>query len=289
MPYIDQDPARHLLIEFEQAVLDALASNFGEAEYERLRVMSEDVKSTISRLFEMGQLSQPTIHLGASIGERIEQLKLVLNEHRAMMDELQKSTSDEIQSILEKESIKLTQAFVSSERRDAGLNAVQMRDWFLKNMGYPFPSRSDKLRILKTTNRQGAVKSQVLKYNQVVLWFINTRRRSGWTKFLRRYAQGDKTKMLELVWALETSVGGTHASRYWSSGIGPVSATKIRDGKKERKITRMTIKEYMPNANDYELEKMYSEWKKIVERIRYGVKERVGDWVEEVIGTSSDL
>ncbi|CCU98130.1 Hypothetical homeodomain transcription factor bE [Malassezia sympodialis ATCC 42132] len=237
----------------------------------------------------MGQLSQPTIRLGASIGERIEQLKLVLNEHRAMMDELQKSTSDEIQSILEKESIKLTQAFVSSERRDAGLNAVQMRDWFLKNMGYPFPSRSDKLRILKTTNRQGAVKSQVLKYNQVVLWFINTRRRSGWTKFLRRYAQGDKTKMLELVWALETSVGGTHASRYWSSGIGPVSATKIRDGKKERKITRMTIKEYMPNANDYELEKMYSEWKKIVERIRYGVKERVGDWVEEVIGTSSDL
>ncbi|WFD18144.1 hypothetical protein MCAP1_000355a, partial [Malassezia caprae] len=285
---MDQDPARQLLIEFEQAVLDALASNFGEAEYERLRVRSEDVKHTISQLHQKGQLSQSTIHLGASIGERIEQLKLVMNEHRAMMDELQESTSDEIQSILEKEPMKTTQAPVLSERRDVGLNAVQMRDWFLKNMGYPFPSRNDKVKILKTTNRQGAAKTPVLKYNQVVLWFINTRRRSGWTKFLRRYAQGDKTKMLELVWALETSVGGTHASRSWSSGIGPVSSTKSRDGKKERKITRMTIKEYMPGANERELEKMYMEWNKIVERIRYGVKERVGDWIEEVIGTSSE-
>lgn len=282
MPYMDQDSARHLLIDFERAVLDALVSNFGEEECERLRIMSDNVNTTISYLFQQGQLSQPTIHLGASIGERIEHLRVVLNEHRAMMDELQRSTSEEIYSILGKESLKPAEKTNPAERRDVGLNATQMREWFLKNMGYPFPSRSDKVKILKSTNK-GPVKNDALRYNQVVLWFINTRRRSGWTKFLRRYAQGDKTKMLELVWALETSVGGTHVSRCWSSGLGSVSTSKVRDGKKERKITRMTIKEYMPEAKDYELEKMYMEWKKVVERIRFGVKERVGDWIEEVI------
>lgn len=286
MPYIDQDPARRLLIEFEQAVLDALATNFGEAEYERLHVKAELVKNTITQLFQQGQLSQPTMHLGATIGERIEQLRLALNEHRAMMDELQQSSSEEIVSILEKETSKSKSA--SSDRRDVGLNTARMREWFLENMGNPFPSRTDKFKILKISNGQGATKADILRYNQVVLWFINTRRRSGWTKFLRNYAKGDKTKMMELVWALETSVGGTHASRSWSSGLGAAATTKIRDGRKERKISRMTIQEYMPDMNDYELEKMYMDWEKIVERIRFGVKERVGDWIEQVISSTSE-
>lgn len=47
------------------------------------------------------------------------------------------------------------------------------------------------------------------------------------------------------------------------------------------------IRTLLPNLNEDAICTMRREWSRIADRVRIGAKERVGEWVEEVIRTPS--
>lgn len=65
-----------------------------------------------------------------------------------------------------------------------------LRDWFTTHLAYPFPDKPTKSTLSLTTG---------LDIRQLNTWFINMRRRSGWTDYLRSYASGNKQRFVEML------------------------------------------------------------------------------------------
>jgi hypothetical protein len=65
-----------------------------------------------------------------------------------------------------------------------------LRDWFTNHLAYPFPDKPTKSTLSLTTG---------LDIRQLNTWFINMRRRSGWTDYLRSYASGNKQRFVEML------------------------------------------------------------------------------------------
>ncbi|PWN52189.1 hypothetical protein IE53DRAFT_312589, partial [Violaceomyces palustris] len=97
-----------------------------------------------------------------------------------------------------------------------------------------------------------------------MLWFINSRRRSGWTTMFRTYANKEKNRMVEIVEALRREDNGQ------TDGGKPLEAilTQFGGGSISAK---------------QKADKCRQEWKKTCDWIRVGVKDRVGDWMREVV------
>lgn len=273
---------RQDLLRLESSMLGALAGALRDhGQTVRLRLLSESVSRTYQLRKDRGQLSPTTQQLGARLGERLRDLSRVLHEQHAQRQRIQSDTHSELAALLEDH---VGAGGAALERRDATLNATCMRDWFLRNLGHPFPAREDKHRILAASNADEPEPAAQLQYNQVVLWFINTRRRCGWTTFLRKYARGDKARMLELAWALEHEEGGDHDTRLWSAGPSEVHGLHTAHLRCEHgAVAPVPLAALVPHMDAEALARMRDDWHKMVDRIRYGVKERVGDWVEEVI------
>ncbi|KAK0564620.1 hypothetical protein OC844_001611 [Tilletia horrida] len=88
------------------------------------------------------------------------------------------------------------------------LNASLLRQWFLDNLVNPTPDKEEKENLVRRTNALpdgglGGRDKKPLTYQQVLLWFINMRRRSGWTEFKQIYGRRDKPKFQQLLKALE--------------------------------------------------------------------------------------
>lgn len=98
-------------------------------------------------------------------------------------------------------------------------NSAVLRQWFLNNICNPFPSNACK-QILVDQSQETARRKEAgatrrnekqkprppaINYEQCQLWFINSRRRSGWTHFYREFAFCDKQRMHELVEALRSN------------------------------------------------------------------------------------
>lgn len=98
-------------------------------------------------------------------------------------------------------------------------NCVVLRQWFLNNISNPFPSNACK-QILVDQSQEAARKMKAsrirheekqkpqppaITYEQCQLWFINSRRRSGWTHFYREFSYCDKQRMEELAEALKSN------------------------------------------------------------------------------------
>ena len=290
---LTQEEVRQKLLEFECTLLDALASEVDESYYAQLRSLTETVRHEFAMQQEHGTLTNATLQLGVRVSERLEQLGHLLHEQRTQMQRIHSAAHTELASILRSPTTSTTQpipphALGCQERRDPALNAKHMRDWFLRNLGHPFPTREEKERILAETNACIRDWSMRLRYSQIVLWFINTRRRSGWTSFLRYYARGDKAKLLDLAWAIQHEEGGTHDTRQWSAGhVRNASGPARRPAQIDASNARQYIRALLPNLNDEGIQAMRVEWSHIADRVRIGAKERVGEWVEEVIRTPS--
>ncbi|KAG8976140.1 hypothetical protein FRB90_009274 [Tulasnella sp. 427] len=63
-------------------------------------------------------------------------------------------------------------------------------DWFLRNLGCPYPSRPEKISLSLHTK---------LSIHTINLWFTNTRRRSGWLTIMQKYGHNRKENMRRLL------------------------------------------------------------------------------------------
>ncbi|SCZ97890.1 BZ3501_MvSof-1269-A2-R1_Chr7-2g09352 [Microbotryum saponariae] len=58
------------------------------------------------------------------------------------------------------------------------------RAWFLDNFAWPYPESSERLRLLAQVPSHGRA--------QLSNWFVNSRRRSGWSRLAKKYTDGDR-------------------------------------------------------------------------------------------------
>ncbi|WFD33575.1 hypothetical protein MCUN1_000388 [Malassezia cuniculi] len=256
------------LLQVEYMALQALVNSPGPEYVAALQSLADAVLAEAMMQKRVGTLSSATRRLCMRIGARINQLTSVLSQQHTEVDSLRSAATKEVSRIVTKP--RRARRAKERERVDQPLNAVHMRDWFLRHLGHPFPTRNEKLEILLETNRSTSNPGSRLEYNQAMLWFINSRRRSGWTLFLRKYANGDKTMLMDIAKSLETELGGTHTQRGWSAGPTP-----------RTRIPKLT--ELLPEMSESRLDQMRSDWAAIVEWVTVGVKDRVGDWVDKVI------
>ncbi|WFC98192.1 hypothetical protein MYAM1_000916 [Malassezia yamatoensis] len=277
------------LLAFENLLLNTLASNTQETHLGRLHTAAERVRCAILDSDEQGKLAPTTRHLGARVGQRLERLAQLLRAEQHEVNMMRTTTRNELRELLQNSSIARESSDSIQDKGDASLNAGKMRAWFLKNLGYPFPTRSAKKSILAETNAEARDNSECLVYNQAVLWFINTRRRSGWTTFLRSYAKGDKAMLLEIAWALQHEQGGTHEQRCWSAGPRTVDGVTRQLMCSQARQNTFTLRDLFPEASERFLNELRSDWVQIVERIKVGAKDKIGDWVNDVIRLSETL
>lgn len=282
-----QEELRSNLLAFEDLLLRSLRAGSDGAAQAHVQAAAEQVHRTILESEHLGTLEPATRDLGARIGQRLGHLVHLVRTEQRERAAMLATARNEVRQLLQ-------QTFASTndthqERSDASLNAKYMRAWFLRNLGHPFPSREAKMQILDETNAETKEQSEHLVYNQAVLWFINTRRRSGWTNFLRSYANNDKGVLLEIAWALQYERGGTHESREWSAGPsiidGGYGAINLSSDHSEE----YTLRDVFPQATDRFLHDLRKSWETIVERIKVGAKDRVGEWVNEVMRLSQTM
>lgn len=253
----------------EYMALQALVAPQGFDHIAMLHTLADTVLAEASLQKCTGVLTPATRRLCLRIGKRITQLASVLSHQYFEADSLRSTATTEANRIVGYPN-KPSRIKSGNERNEQTLNAVFMRDWFLRHLGHPFPARHEKLEILFQTNRSSHPGTR-LEYNQAMLWFINSRRRSGWTSFLRKYANGDKTLLMEIARALENEQGGTHVQRGWSAGNSTYT------------VRPTPLPDLFSNASETMLSRLRREWADIVEWVTIGVNDRIGDWVDQVI------
>ena len=145
---LTQEQIRQKLLEFECTLLNALASEVDESYYAQLRQLTETVRHEFSMQQEHGTLTNATLQLGARVSERLEQLGHLLHEQRTQMQRIHSAANMELATILRGPTGQSSEGGSCSDRRDPALNAKHMRNWFLRNLGHPFPSREEKEMIL---------------------------------------------------------------------------------------------------------------------------------------------
>lgn len=277
------------LLAFENLLLSALASNTHGARLAQMHAAAERIRCAILESEQQGTLAPATRHLGARVGQRLERVAHLLRAEQHETTLMRTTTRNELHELLQSTMVPHETHDAQHDKGDASLNAGRMRAWFLRNLGHPFPSRSAKKSILAETNAEAKSESECLLYNQAVLWFINTRRRSGWTTFLRSYAKGDKAMLLEIAWALQHEQGGTHESRNWSAGPRAVDGVTRNLMCAHANTPAYTLRQVFPEASERFLNELRADWEQIVDRIKVGAKDRVGDWVDDVIRLSQSI
>lgn len=286
-----QEELRQELLSFENKVLHALVRDEDANQLAQLRTAANHVQRLVAQGEALGTLAPATRHLGARIGQRLERLTDVLRAQERETMLMRVTTRNELRILLQASLAPPEgQREPPVEKMDMSLNSTYMRAWFLENLGHPFPSREDKNRILKKTNASARTNTEHLAYNQAVLWFINTRRRSGWTTFLRSYAAKDKAMLLEIAWAIQSEQGGSHASRGWSAGPRSIDGiTRPLLCNAEEETPTYALRQLYPEASEEYLAELRKSWNEVIERIKVGAKDRIGDWVDEVIRLSDAL
>ncbi|SNX81907.1 related to b mating type locus, bE1 allele [Melanopsichium pennsylvanicum] len=167
----------------------------------------------------------------------------------------------------------MRRAEATLEARDLSetLPSYHMRKHFLATIDDPYPSQEDKELLITLTNdstsRNG---SKHLQLHQLTLWFINARRRSGWSQILRKFARNDRNRMRLLVQAKMLSSNLPIRSPSNTSALTHSLDDILRDNL-GGKLTAAD-KESFEEA-----------WTSMLSWIKYGVKEKVGSWVHDLV------
>ncbi|SJX60623.1 homeodomain transcription factor bE2 [Sporisorium reilianum f. sp. reilianum] len=152
------------------------------------------------------------------------------------------------------------------------LPSYHMRRHFLTTLDNPYPSQADKEVILRITNDSAAGSGRPpLDAHQLTLWFINARRRSGWTHILRKFARGDRSRMKVLI-----------QTKMFSSGLlAPVPSGTLAYSLDN--VLSDNLRRPLTPADKTEFEE---DWDSMLSWIKYGVKEKVGEWVYDLVAAS---
>ncbi|SPO20255.1 related to homeodomain transcription factor bE2 [Ustilago trichophora] len=154
------------------------------------------------------------------------------------------------------------------------LPSYHMRKHFLATLDDPYPTQDDKEALVSITNETASVTgSKYLNVHQLTLWFINARRRSGWSQILRKFARDDRQRMKLLVQTkmLSTSlpIRTEPLPSVLTHNLDDVLCDNLG-----RKLTPADKKAFE------------EDWASMISWIKYGVKEKVGSWVHDLVAAN---
>nr|DBA11483.1 TPA_inf: bE [Pseudozyma hubeiensis] len=170
---------------------------------------------------------------------------------------------------------------VQSDPQDISENlpSYYMRKHFLETLYSPYPTQEEKEALVRITNESSAkddpcsTSRPPLGVHQLTLWFINARRRSGWSHILKKFAREDRSRMKRLVRAkLNTSDLSTSPSPTF--GHLPLTLDDILRDNLGRPLTSADKKVFE------------DDWASMISWIKYGVKGKVGDWVYDLVAAN---
>nr|P22018.1 RecName: Full=Mating-type locus allele B4 protein [Ustilago maydis]AAA63556.1 b4 [Ustilago maydis]AGZ84320.1 DNA-binding protein b4 [Ustilago maydis]AGZ84321.1 DNA-binding protein b4 [Ustilago maydis]AGZ84322.1 DNA-binding protein b4 [Ustilago maydis]AGZ84323.1 DNA-binding protein b4 [Ustilago maydis] len=159
------------------------------------------------------------------------------------------------------------------------LPAYHMRKHFLHTLENPYPTQEEKETLVRLTNEstarvgQSIVNRPPLEVHQLTLWFINARRRSGWSHILKKFAREDRSRMKHLVRAKLSS----------SNQSTPPSPTSEYPSNNLDDFLSDNLGRPLTPADKQQFE---DDWASMISWIKYGVKEKVGDWVYDLCAAS---
>lgn len=159
------------------------------------------------------------------------------------------------------------------------LPAYHMRKHFLHTLENPYPTQEEKENLVRLTNEstvrvgQSNVNRPPLEVHQLTLWFINARRRSGWSHILKKFAREDRSRMKRLVRAKLSS----------SNQSTPPSPTSEYPSNNLDDFLSDNLGRPLTPADKQQFE---DDWASMISWIKYGVKEKVGDWVYDLCAAS---
>nr|P22017.1 RecName: Full=Mating-type locus allele B3 protein [Ustilago maydis]AAA63555.1 b3 [Ustilago maydis]AGZ84318.1 DNA-binding protein b3 [Ustilago maydis]AGZ84319.1 DNA-binding protein b4 [Ustilago maydis] len=159
------------------------------------------------------------------------------------------------------------------------LPAYHMRNHFLHTLENPYPTQEEKEGLVRLTNESTArirpsnAIRPPLEVHQLTLWFINARRRSGWSHILKKFAREDPSRMKRLVRAKLSS----------SNQSTPPSLTSEKPSDDLDVVLSDNLGRPLTLADKQQFE---DDWASMISWIKYGVKEKVGDWVYDLCAAS---
>ncbi|KAK0538700.1 hypothetical protein OC842_001223 [Tilletia horrida] len=239
-------------------------------------------------------------------------------------------------------------AIRSTTTASDSLNASLLRQWFLDNLVNPTPDKEEKEDLVRRTNALpdgglGGRDKKPLTYQQVtadhalvklryvpdvlsslprcpqvLLWFINMRRRSGWTEFKQLYGRRDKPKFEKLLKALERQPSAPPSGtkdevaalmHAWNVPLQSelaegttaddsddeddcVAPNKGRRGQPRRSASSNSSKKMAPSSKtaaakdpkgSLRAKECREAYDKMVDFVSAGQKERVRDWLGQVL------
>ncbi|KAJ1027974.1 hypothetical protein NDA13_003426 [Ustilago tritici] len=158
------------------------------------------------------------------------------------------------------------------------LPSYHMRRHFLATLHDPYPAAEDKEALVQITNESvlqpgtPLKKRTLLSVEQLTLWFINARRRSGWSQIVRKFARNDRNRMKLLVQAkMLASDPSARAIATQSSLVGNLDDL---------------LRENLGHLTPADKEEFEDNWNSMISWIKYGVKEKVGDWVYDLVAAN---
>nr|WJN24842.1 homeodomain transcription factor bE [Sporisorium sorghi] len=209
-----------------------------------------------------------------------QRIQLIAQTRLKLENAFEKHASDLLREATKaiEDDKKASQSLEVKQDLSETLPSYHMRKHFLATLDNPYPSPQDKEALVRITNHTStdadgsSPRRNTLDAHQLTLWFINARRRSGWSHILRKYARNDRSRMKVLVQTKMISCG-LSAPSY----LGPQLTHSVDD------ILRDNLDRPLTQADKKEFEE---DWDSMISWIKYGVKEKVGDWVYDLVAAS---
>ncbi|KAE8222426.1 hypothetical protein CF319_g4378 [Tilletia indica] len=286
--------------------------------HRRIAQIREDVYKT-------GVPGLETVQIQASLHCVRESVAFLLDVER-ISRQIADWTASEASSALQQQAPSVTETIVPADVTPSdSLNAQVLRRWFADNIVDPSPDTKTKHTLVARTNALpgggvGGRAQKPIDYKQVMLWFINMRRRSGWTSFYKTFARKDKAKLERLVntlkrqgqapppgvkddiaalmvaWTVpmvseeeDDEDDGEEEQQQKGRANKGSKAKKAPASKSRRSNKPITIPLSSQNpaladpTGTLRAKACRSAYSKMMDFISAGAKERVGDWLDEVL------
>nr|DBA11491.1 TPA_inf: bE [Testicularia cyperi] len=211
------------------------------------------------------------------IWQTSERIKIIASTF-LRLDEYRKKIQSGLSSI-DLKKLQRDHRYGSDTKLAESLPSSHLRRHFLSCLDDPYPLPEEKNELVKSTNEYYARNpcaegsQQAMNHNSLALWYINARRRSGWSSILRKYARNDRQLMKPLIQA-----------KMMQEGL-PVRALLSGELDTAHAVHAL-LRKNLGKVNDKIQKDFHDDFTSMISWIRYGVRDKTGDWVQDVVNAS---